>query len=182
MKKAFIIISCFIVIITILLVILSLKQEKTQPDHTINNIEEQEDNLEEVGTKKIEKVTSRDDFYIVENCMKKYIKYVQEKDIDKIYNCLDEEFLNQEKITKDKLKQEIENWRTGDFIAEKIYVYDDTETISEYFVAGFLENKEYYGIVKIDYDNETFSILPNYYIEEENIENQKAIKIIKIKD
>lgn len=182
MKKALTIISCFIVIIIIILTVLSLKQEKIQSDNTMDYIEKQEDDSEAVGTKKIEKVTSRDDFYIVENCMKKYIKYVQEKDIDKIYSCLDEEFLKQEKITKDKIKQEIGNWKIGNFTAERIYAYDDTETISEYFVAGFMEDKEYYGIVKIDYDNETFSILPNYYIEEENIENQKEIKIIKMKD
>ena len=63
-----------------------------------------------------------------------------------------------------------------------MYVYDDTETISEYFVAGLMENKEYYIIVKIDYNNETFSVLPNYYIDEDYMENQNGIKIIKIKN
>lgn len=180
MKKALTIISCFIIIIIILLTILLQKQQKEQPSNIINYIEE-EDISEAVGTKKIEKLTSRDDFYIVENCIKKYIKYIQDKEIDKVYSCLDEEFLKQEDMTKDKIIKEIANWKTGNFIAEKIYVYDDTETISEYFVAGLLENKEYYSIVKIDYDNETFSVLPNYYIEESTIGSQSGIKIIKIK-
>lgn len=176
--KTIIMIIVIIVILVIALFILKNKSENNVNAIPIIN----EENIEIGGTKKIEKVTSRDDFYIIEKCIQKYMGYLKEKDIEKIYGCLDEEFLEKENITKNSITKELENWKTGDFTAEKMYVYDDTETISEYFVAGLMENKEYYIIVKVDYDNETFSVLPNYYIDEDYMENQNGIKIIKIKN
>jgi len=156
---------------------------KNKSENNVNEINiEKEEDIEIGGTKKIKKVTSRDDFFIVEKCVQKYMEYLKEKDIEKIYGCLDEEFLEQENITKDNITKEIQKWRMGDFIAKKMYVYDDTATMSEYFVTGLIGNKEYYIIVKIDYSNETFSVLPNYYIDEDYMNKQSEIKIIKIKD
>lgn len=172
-----IIIVIAVILVTLLFV---LKNENKNNMNATPIVDEEE--VEIGGTKKIEKVTSRDDFYIVEKCIQKYMEYLKEKDIKKIYGCLDEEFLQKENITESNITKKIENWETGNFTAEKIYGYDDTEIMSEYFVAGLIENKEYYIIVKIDYNNETFSVLPNYYIDEQYMESQNQIKIIKIKN
>ena len=175
--------TIIIVIVIIVILIIALILLKNEKEYNSNEIPKtMEENIEIGGTKKIEKVTSRDDFYIIEKCIQKYMKYLKEKDVEKIYGCLDAEFLEKENITEDSITKEIEDWKTGDFIAEKMYVYDDTETISEYFVAGLIENKEYYIIVKVDYANETFSVLPNYYIDVEYMESQKGIKIVKIEN
>lgn len=171
-----IVILIIIVLSTALFVI--MRQEESK----IEKIAVSEKETEKVGTKKIEKVTSRDDFYIVENCIKKYMKYIENQDVDKVYGCLDEEFISREEISREKITKQIENWETGDFIAKEMYVYDDTEIISEYFVKGKIENREYYIIVKIDYDNETFSVLPNYYIDESTIKNNNGIKIVEMKN
>lgn len=175
-------ISVMIIIVIIVILMISLFILKNKNENNLNAIDiANEENIEIGATKKIGKVTSRDDFYIVEKCIQKYIEYLKEKDIEKIYSCLDKEFLEQENITKDNIIEEIQNWQIGDFTAEKMYVYDDTETISEYFVTGLMENNKYYIIVKVDYNYETFSVLPNYYIDEDYMENQNGIKIIKIK-
>lgn len=175
------IIMMMMIIIVILVIALFILKNKSENNVNVTPIINEE-NIEIGGTKKIEKVTSRDDFYIVEKCVQKYMEYLKENDIEKIYGCLDEEYLEKENIDKNNITKEIKNWKTGNFTAKKMYVYDDTETISEYFVAGLMENKEYYIIVKIDYNNETFSVLPNYYIDEDYMENQNGIKIIKIKN
>lgn len=180
MNKIIKAITIVIVIIVILVILLfSLGSMNGENININSDINEEEDM---VGTKSIERVTSRDDFYIIENCIQKYIGYVKEKDVEKIYGCLDEEFLEKENITKENIASKIENWETENFIAEKMYVYDDTETISEYFVEGVIEGEKYYIIVKVDYENETFSVMPNYYIDENYMENQGTIRIVKIEN
>lgn len=180
MNKVLKILIIVIFIMVIILGTILLGIVKTQ-EKNLNTMIETEEKEEATGTKKIEKVTSRDDFYIVENCIQKYMKYLEQRDTEKVYGCLDEEYRNNKKITKDNIEKNMEKWKVGNFIAKEMYVYD-IELMSEYFVKGQIENREYYIIVKVDYDNETFSVLPNYYIDENTIQNNDGIKIVEIKN
>ena len=123
----------------------------------------------------VTKVKSRNDFFTVANCISKYIPYLTNKDSQTLYNMLDNEYKTKNNITKDNIFTKIETLNDFyKFKAKQMYETKISDNITQYFVYGILtieateddeEETKFYISVKLDKQNNTFSIIPNQYIE-----------------
>jgi len=124
---------------------------------------------DEMYTKRI--LADRTRFFAVNNAVNTYINYLTEQDVDSLYLLLDEEYKEDNKITKSNLlsKLDLLNDNMYIFQARRIFHEEQTEAIVKYYIFGHLrellldEHKdpvEYYLIIYIDNDNMTFSVRP----------------------
>jgi len=154
-KKTSPMLIVLIVLILILLVILILKNNKK-----VTNLD-------------IEPriVTDYSLFYTISNCVSRYIDYVSSSDTDSLYIVLNDEYKEENNITKDNIlsKLDILIDNNYNFQARKMY-YLEQENNYVYYVYGYLreesinkiatEKKDYYVIVNVDKDYEVFNIRP----------------------
>lgn len=154
-----------LIMITLLVIILTKKDNVHYPEET----ELQQD------TQTVERVKNRNDYFTVSNCVDKYITYLTTKQKDILYNYLDEEYRQKNNITEDNIYSHIETLNDYyKFKAKDIYVRELQSGISQYYVYGTLtiestgddeEEIPFYISVKLDKTNNTFSIIPDTYID-----------------
>lgn len=205
LKKLIIIVSIIIIIIIALIIIL-FNQAKS-PKHEVNEILSEGDAYE--LTQELQIVTIRNNAYIVKNCIEKfYITYAniftstnsdymlegaaleyaekeQKANIKAVYNMLDEEYITYANITEENLKSKLEQIEQVNVEINKMYISEQTDNISVYFVYGNLIevstaiNEEFSMIIKVDMQNETFKILLQDYINEKypNVKVGDSIQI-----
>ncbi len=128
----------------------------------------------------IEKVTDRNNYYMVENCVKKFYSYYssiyenknhEEEDIEKTYNLLDKEYIDYKNISEENLDTILLEINESVVNIYDMYVSEQSEDIYVYIAKGILREKlsnelsNFQIMVKIDLNNKTFSILPQDYIE-----------------
>jgi len=141
---------------------------------TIENIlGEEEENVEVENP--IEKVRERNSFYTVTACVDKYLSYLYDEDTEVLYNYLDAEYIKQNNITKNNILEKIGSIDTYKiFIGKEMYEQKITENVRKYYAYGVIKEdvadgegleEEFYITIKIDSKNETFSVLPNTYID-----------------
>ena len=131
----------------------------------------------------IEKVTDRNDYYMVENCVNKFYNYYasiyenknpEEEDVEKTYNLLDEQYINFKNITNENLSTILLPINESVVNIYDMYVSNQNEQISVYIVSGILretiskELNSFRIMIKIDKENGTFSVLLQDYIEEKH--------------
>lgn len=156
---------------------------------------------------KVEKVTSRYDFFDTQTCIKKYIASLQKLDRnlydgesrsvndtikiykEELYHLLDTDYIKQNELTIQNIDTKFSNYYASlEFQIKSMYVLDAKEELAIYFVYGDLINKnnnkiEDYGfIVKRDTQNLKFSIIPYDYMmdngyKENSIESKNLDKI-----
>lgn len=129
---------------------------------------------EQKQPKEIVAVQNRNDFFTVANCVNKYITYLTTKEKEILYNYLDEEYKKEKNITIDNVYSHIETFdRYYKFKAKEMYVGELSSTISQYYVYGTLtveatgddeQETPFYISIKLDKANNTFSVIPNLYI------------------
>ena len=135
--------------------------------------------------KELAEVNSRNLYYRVKGCINKYYTYCnllyssndnnieETTNIDKvIYNMLDKEYISYKNILESNMTSQFE--RVNDFALyiDSMYYKEDDSYNDFCIVDGTLRDKEtnsltkFKVVVKLDYKNKTFSIIPNDYAVE----------------
>ncbi len=106
---------------------------------------------------------------------------------NKVYKCLDEKFISENKITLNNIQEKLGNYEDVITLIDNIYYADVDEFLKIYFVDGKVIEKNTLGNTKIsmtilvDNQNSAFKIYPKNYkynieIGKELIANEKEIK------
>ena len=137
-------------------------------------------------------VSVRNHYYIVESCINKYYTYLdilsnleryyegstqtelteaENENSQIIYNMLDEEYITANSITTDNIGTKLEKVNNPVIDIVNMYVSEKTDNIYVYIIEGTLRDDEnpisdFTMIVKVDFANETFSIIPSDYASE----------------
>lgn len=138
----------------------------------------------------LSEVTSTNQFFAVQGCINKFYTYCNmlnlantttetegesqetQTELNKIiYNMLDKEYISYNKITEDNITSKIEPIKDSDVYIDSMYVSEREENIRIYIASISLREKSTNNIskskmiVKMDYNNKTFSIIPQDYVE-----------------
>lgn len=131
----------------------------------------------------IEKVTDRNNYYMVENCVNKFYSYYisvyenknpEEKDIEKLYNLLDKQYIAYKSISQENLPTVLSAINESVVNVYDMYFSNQNENISVYIVSGNLrevkskELNNFTVMIKIDKKNGTFSVFMQDYILEKH--------------
>lgn len=197
-KSKNIILALIIVVIVIIIIIIAIllnllkKNSHLIPDET-------EYGLEADLKKTVSIVQDRNKYYIVKNIIESYYSdlagfNMTEDDVlvynpdeedwntivqgieserrafkNKVYNCLDEEYIKKQGITLDNIGIKLGNYKDVVTLIDDMYVFDIEETLQAYFVSGTViekttSKKDKFSImVTVDGGNSTFEIYPNGY-------------------
>lgn len=194
------IIIVLVVLICILGIYIMLRRQGIGNENRYEYIEEIK------PEEKIAIVDVRNHYYIVQSCVNKYYTYnailsnineyygeereevIKEATTDNaniLYNLLDKEYIENRGITQSNIITKIGKVNDSIIDINNMYVSEKTTNISVYIVEGILRDKKlnniskFKMIVKLDFSNETFSIIPQDYVEEKysNIEVGENIDI-----
>lgn len=97
---------------------------------------------------------------------------LSKENFGKVYQVLEEGFLQEKGLTKDNINQYYKDYINSSFEIKTIYKQKNNDNIEQYVVYGLLLNNEKFTseqsglIVNIDNFNNTFSIFPYEYLEE----------------
>jgi len=116
---------------------------------------------------------------------KKEIEQRIKENVIKLYNVLDEEVKNEKQITPDNVMTKLNKISKSLVNVTNIYVSEISNNINFYLVRGILKEEtsqntqNFQVIVKLDKTNNTFSIIPQEFVEEKynNLEIGKEINI-----
>ncbi len=180
MKKAIYIIVGIILVIFILLGVLLTMREDSQTNLENNNhlIENNTGESDIIGNK-IERVTNRDMFFTVASCVENYLNMVTQKETDKLYNLLYDEYKQRFEVTQDNIYEHVgEHVEYQIFKVKEMYKLEKLSN-NKYFVYGTIrddteysnnEETDYYVTVVMDTMNGTFSIMPNGFMFANDLE------------
>ena len=152
--------AIILVVVTIIVVVVSLIIEK---------------NGQESDERDILIVTNASNFYTVNSCLYRVMTYVSAQDIESLMLLLNENYKNENKITKDNvldLFSDVDSNST--FVSEKMYYETLSSNLVKYYVKGYIEENQIYDdevlkkedrnsvyfIVYLDSSDKIFSIEP----------------------
>lgn len=108
-----------------------------------------------------------------EEALKKYKEEQAEKEVriaeDYIYNILSSEYLKENNMSKDDIKEEFGLNKQLDIVIKNMYMMENSQTISTYFIDGMnIDNSEekkedFFIAVSLDINSYTFCIYPEEY-------------------
>ena len=202
-----------IIIISIILLLLNTNNNTNNNDRN-KNVEEyiatpsiEEDPIE--IKESLEKVTVRNNYYVVKNCISKFYTYYsaiyndeesnvirdeeaiasleneKKQNIEAVYSILDERYKTYKNITLDNLEAKLNAINRLNIEISDMYVSQKDENINIYFVYGYLIDiysskiSEFSMIVNVDMLNRTYTVLLEDYIKE-NYSNIKTGENIEI--
>lgn len=120
-------------------------------------------------------VTDASKFYTVNSCIYRFSTYLADNDVDSVYKIVDENFINDNNITKQNILDNFyEILPDYTFISKKMYSSIVNENITKYYVYGVyqpnslfddtdiyeVESTDAYYIVYLDNSKSIFSIEP----------------------
>lgn len=118
---------------------------------------------------------------ISEEAMKKYREEQAKKEIniakDYIYNILDTEYLDEFNVSREDLPQKFGMDNQVDILIKNMYMAENSETISTYFIDGMAidiekgNKKDFYIAIRLDITNYTFCIYPEEYCKKKGYDN-----------
>lgn len=161
-KKVLLAMGIVVVLLIIIIIILLINNTKNEQQNTdIIGGGTYGDKETQTDKELVENTTV---FFTVENCINDYVSYIQEQDNKAIYNLLDENYVKNNKININNVKDYIENFNSNEmFIATKMYE-QRKENINTYIVEGLKDDSEYntnlYYIVEFDINKSTYNITP----------------------
>lgn len=194
-KLTKILILMIIVIIVIILLVVSILflKNKTKILYGTDEVEtESEYNIDE----KTNRVTNRNDYFAIENCINKYyiyyagmyhteegnyiideeaaasIKEQKTENANALYNILDKEYIETKQITKSNIKEKFKEIQEVVVSIKDMYTSEPNVNIAIYIIEGNIREKQsskitnYKLIIKQDRLNRTFTILPDDYVQE----------------
>lgn len=172
-----------ILIIIILLVILILMSTLLYIKYNKKNLDGNEVQIatSEYKDKTITILDNRNMFFTVSSCVDRYIEYIVKKNNISLYSILDDKYITENNITKQNIWNYVDKFSNKQiFSAKEIYKMEDDDYNNTFFVYGTIreekENvmtpkKDLHIVVKLNYENDTFSIIPF-----ENIPKEAIIK------
>ena len=188
-KKSIILISVLIIFILIVVlckpIIEKVKMRKiltAEQEKYVNYL----DNPASVVNKILpEKIKIENLYFSVEEIAKQYIDNNKQKNINYLYNVLDKDYIYQHNIQdNDELINKIEIYENEIYETKEIYSLDGSSYTRFYIEMEGKEN--IYLIINVDFQNETFSVIPSSQREHEYnksnvLENEQGQeKIIKL--
>lgn len=186
-----IIIAIIIIIIIVMLMIFYLNKGKI-----IYGVDETENDLQYEIEDKIKRVSTRAEFFAIENCINKYYIYYagmynteegnyiideeaeasmkEEKteNANALYNLLDKEYIEAKQITKANISTKFKEIQESVISIKDMYTSEQTENITIYITYGNIREKQsgkitnYQIIIKQDKLKRTFTVLPSEYVQE----------------
>lgn len=166
LKIAMVIVFISIVVISSLIILLSNKSND-------NQIQKEEVKTQEII--QVSRVKQRNDFFTVVNCVDRYITYLTTQEPEILYDYLDEAYRKEKGITKENVLNKLETLDDYyKFRAKEMYVTKLSDGLEQYFVYGILTLEateeiegeiKFYVSIKLDKQNNTFSVIPNQYIQ-----------------
>lgn len=202
--KKIVIILTILVIITIIIgiILLLLNANNSANNNDINKKTEEyiatpsiEDDPIEIK-ESLEKVTVRNNYYVVKNCIIKFYTYYsaiynaeetnlirdeeaiasleneKKQNIEAVYSILDEKYKKYKNITLENLESQLNAINRLNIEISDMYVSQKTENMNIYFVNGYLieistsQISEFSMMVNIDMLNRTYTVLLEDYIKE----------------
>lgn len=97
-------------------------------------------------------------------------------------NVLDKQYKNEMQVQQQDIIEMANKYDDGNLILDKVYVYDKSVNIDIMIVSAYIGNEEFNVIIKIDNDNQTYSIFLQDYIEKYNYNENMSENNIKIND
>lgn len=172
-KKVLVAMGIVVVLLIIIIIILLINNTKNEQQNTdIIGGGTYGDKETQTDKELVENTTV---FFTVENCINDYVSYIQEQDNKAIYNLLDENYVKNNKININNVKDYIENFNSNEmFIATKMYE-QRKENINTYIVEGLKDDSEYntnlYYIVEFDINKSTYNITPLFANNYKNLDD-----------
>lgn len=120
-------------------------------------------------------VSNYNTFFTVDYCAGKYISHLSNKDINSLLLMLNENYKKENKINEDNIFEYIDELNNKQYLfsSRKMYEENLSDSVVKYYVKGYIAEDvlfegdyiaprkiEYYLIVYLDHDNQTFSIEP----------------------
>ncbi len=117
-------------------------------------------------------VTNPSRFYTVTSCIDKYLLYLENQNAKNLYTLLNQEYIEKNILNEQNVLEHLKNYGNGLFTinARKMYEKKISETVHQYFVAGYVEQNlfgeigtsvESYFVVTLYEEELTFSIEPS---------------------
>jgi len=188
-KKYILFVMIIIVLIFCILIFMMLKQKKQENNDIINMLkqEQQEENEDNVEVdSKIRKVRNVNNYYSVKYIAMSYVNGLLNKDKDIIY-VLNSDYVKNNNITIDNLYSKINSFdNEGDDKSLEItnmLVSEQSSNISVFFVYGNIKDtitKEKIPtnfVVIVDFENETYNILPSEYMDSIEIQEESNFEL-----
>lgn len=96
----------------------------------------------------------------IQNCIKKYLNYVEDSNENAVYAVLDSTYIQNNSVTQDNVLSNVPNYNQSD-MSEINEIYQITgSTYSIYYVRYQLGNAYIFFIVNMDITTDSFSIMP----------------------
>lgn len=171
LKKIILIVIIIIIIVTIILIVINELDKKEKRENFENTV-----TMEIANT--IDFVDNRNEFYAVKSCITKYLLYLSQQDSEIIYSMLDTNYITSYNITKQNAISNMDEYNEPVFYMNKLYVIQDTEEVYTYFAYGRVVDKQNSKasnlnlVVRLNKENDLFSIIPYKYVEDNNLNIQ----------
>lgn len=197
------IITIIIIIIVTILALTYILRQKNEND--IQNLYNRVEEIEEIPVtidNTIQREKNRNDYYSVQVCTQKLLSYsmdlfadnslmddeeaYEKQVVEMLYSMLDEEYIHFAQITQENLKQKITKIENSTINVTDIYVSQQTEYCSYYFVNGNLRNQktnkmsDFKLMLKVDMSNKTFSIFLQDYLQAKGYNNLEIGKKLNL--
>lgn len=184
------IISILIIVILVLIILIFIMNKRGN-NIVVPPAIESADSYKTIITSKLEEVKIKNDYYKVKLCIDKYnediLSYyntkesktmkteeLRESDMrlykNNIFCMIDDMYINTNGITEENIIEKIGEYRPNIFYIDNMYVVYNSENISTYVVYCKF-SKDYYNqmmdygfIIRFDYKNNTFSVIPYDYM------------------
>ena len=161
MKKLKVLIILLSIVIFIIIVAI-LYMNNTGKKEYVQYISTQGDKEIE-GEKKIYKLDSKYTYFSIKNCIQKYFDNVSYNMSEILYNIIDKNYIQENKITEDNIFSIIKYDNNKKYDISEIY-YLEAKSQIPYFIKGILYNnkgqEDIFFTVILDVVNDTFSIEP----------------------
>lgn len=193
-KYLIIIASVIVLIIVIIILIMKNKIIKDIPDY--DTLKKQEEAREEAYKNPVylkkgqlpEKTRNASVFFTIDACIQKYLEYIKNNDNSAVYDLLDSEYINDEKISNNNVIRYVNEYNNEKKYQTKlVYTLSGNQYVT-YFVKAQIDREDVFYVVNTDLNSHSFSIRPvssEYFSKkldepvEQDTKNEKSINLNK---
>ena len=169
--------SIILVIFIIIIICLSIKLlKKLSYKFEVSNEVIDEESFDIKVDNNISKVTSRDEFFNVENCIKCYIDYINDDNYEAVKTLYDLNYIKNNNISIKDIENTNKDLANSRYIIKDMNKKEINENDVVYYCNGIsadFENKKFFEInfsVLVDYNKSIFSIIPENMEENDSFE------------
>lgn len=176
---AIIVLVIIIIAIIVTMAVLNKNKEKDQlaeeQQSYLNTIENPGQIIDGL---KPEEVQSESLYYMVNDCIKKFVSYLEKNNNTAIYNLLNKQYANNNNMSTNNAIEKLSTRQYKDYEPKKMYGITGNE-YSTYYVSAKANNSDVFFIVNTDNSSKSFDIQPS--TKEEFDTKKEAVIISKNK-